>query len=31
MIVTHGELVTIETFLTWRERFEAKLAPEQAK
>lgn len=27
----HGEPVTVETFLAWRERFEAELALERAK
>lgn len=31
IIVPHGEPVTIETFLAWRERFEAELALERAK
>ncbi|KAK6795948.1 hypothetical protein RDI58_009403 [Solanum bulbocastanum] len=31
VIVPHGEAVTIETFLAWRERFEAELALERAK
>lgn len=29
--VPHGEPVTVETFLAWRERFEAELALERAK
>ncbi|KAI3814934.1 hypothetical protein L1987_14583 [Smallanthus sonchifolius] len=31
IIVPHGEPVTLETFLAWRERFEAELALERAK
>ncbi|XP_073115032.1 uncharacterized protein [Elaeis guineensis] len=31
IIVPHGEPVTIDTFLAWRERFEAELALERAK
>ncbi|KAD4585180.1 hypothetical protein E3N88_22781 [Mikania micrantha] len=31
VIVPHGEPVTIDTFLAWRERFEAELALERAK
>uniref|UniRef100_A0A7N0VI09 RWD domain-containing protein n=2 Tax=Kalanchoe fedtschenkoi TaxID=63787 RepID=A0A7N0VI09_KALFE len=31
VIVPHGEPVTVETFLAWRERFEAELALEKAK
>ncbi|CAE5959948.1 unnamed protein product [Arabidopsis lyrata] len=31
VIVPHGEPVTLETFLAWRERFEAELALERAK
>lgn len=31
VIVPHGEAVTVETFLAWRERFEAELALEKAK
>ncbi|XP_021903252.1 RWD domain-containing protein 1 [Carica papaya] len=31
IVVPHGEPVTVETFLTWRERFEAELALERAK
>ncbi|KAJ0986484.1 hypothetical protein J5N97_004840 [Dioscorea zingiberensis] len=31
VIVPHGEPVTIETFIAWRERFEAELALERAK
>lgn len=31
IIVPHGEPVTVETFLAWRERFEAELALERAK
>lgn len=31
IIVPHGEPVTIETFLAWRERVEAELALERAK
>ncbi|MFS7992247.1 putative RWD domain-containing protein [Helianthus anomalus] len=31
IIVPHGEPVTIETFLVWREKFEAELALERAK
>ncbi|XP_031389230.1 RWD domain-containing protein 1 [Punica granatum] len=31
IIVPHGEAVTMETFLAWRERFEAELALERAK
>nr|XP_029119492.1 RWD domain-containing protein 1 isoform X2 [Elaeis guineensis] len=31
IIVPHGEPVTIETFLAWREQFEAELALERAK
>ncbi|KAG6789039.1 hypothetical protein POTOM_005123 [Populus tomentosa] len=31
VIVPHGEPVTVETFLAWRERFEAELALERAK
>ncbi|CAK7356819.1 unnamed protein product [Dovyalis caffra] len=30
VIVPHGEPVTVETFLAWRERFEAELALERA-
>ncbi|XP_076886064.1 protein GIR2-like [Bidens hawaiensis] len=29
--VPHGEPVTVETFLAWRERFEAEIALERAK
>ncbi|PON96109.1 Ubiquitin-fold modifier-conjugating enzyme [Trema orientale] len=31
IIIPHGEPVTTETFLAWRERFEAELALERAK
>ncbi|XP_038981230.1 RWD domain-containing protein 1 [Phoenix dactylifera] len=31
IIVPHGEPVTVETFIAWRERFEAELALERAK
>jgi hypothetical protein len=31
VIVPHGEPVTLETFLAWRERYEAELALERAK
>ncbi|GAB2269292.1 hypothetical protein Dimus_004217 [Dionaea muscipula] len=31
IIIPHGEPVTSETFLAWRERFEAELALERAK
>nr|GEZ29335.1 hypothetical protein [Tanacetum cinerariifolium] len=31
VIVPHGEPVTIDTFLAWRDRFEAELALERAK
>lgn len=31
VIIPHGEPVTVETFLAWRERFEAELALERAK
>lgn len=31
VIIPHGEPVTIDTFLAWRERFEAELALERAK
>ncbi|KAL8458449.1 hypothetical protein ACS0TY_036095 [Phlomoides rotata] len=31
IIVPHGEPVTVETFLAWREKFEAELALERAK
>lgn len=31
IIIPHGEAVTVETFLAWRERFEAELALEKAK
>ncbi|XP_057526619.1 uncharacterized protein LOC130805843 [Amaranthus tricolor] len=31
IIVPHGEPVTVETFLAWRERFEAEMALERAK
>lgn len=31
IIVPHGEPVTIDTFVAWRERFEAELALERAK
>lgn len=31
VIVPHGEPVTVESFLAWRERFEAELALERAK
>ncbi|CAH9132242.1 unnamed protein product [Cuscuta epithymum] len=31
IVVPHGEPVTIETFLAWRERFEAEQALERAK
>ncbi|RWW68206.1 hypothetical protein BHE74_00024286 [Ensete ventricosum] len=31
IIVPHGEPVTVESFLAWRERFEAELALERAK
>ncbi|CAI9114259.1 OLC1v1014937C1 [Oldenlandia corymbosa var. corymbosa] len=31
VIVPHGEPVTVDTFMAWRERFEAELALERAK
>ncbi|MBA0678033.1 hypothetical protein Goari_019399 [Gossypium aridum] len=31
VIIPHGEPVTVDTFLAWRERFEAELALERAK
>ena len=31
VIVPHGEPVTLETFVAWRERYEAELALERAK
>ncbi|KAK4747226.1 hypothetical protein SAY87_026263 [Trapa incisa] len=31
IIIPHGEPVTMDTFLAWRERFEAELALERAK
>nr|XP_043636071.1 RWD domain-containing protein 1 isoform X3 [Erigeron canadensis] len=31
VIVPHGEPVTVDTFLAWRDRFEAELALERAK
>uniref|UniRef100_A0A7C8YNJ0 RWD domain-containing protein n=1 Tax=Opuntia streptacantha TaxID=393608 RepID=A0A7C8YNJ0_OPUST len=31
VIIPHGEPVTVETFLAWRERFEAEIALERAK
>lgn len=31
VVIPHGEPVTVETFLAWRERFEAELALERAK
>lgn len=31
IIIPHGDAVTVETFLAWRERFEAELALERAK
>ncbi|MBS2599839.1 hypothetical protein KFY57_27380, partial [Salmonella enterica subsp. enterica serovar Typhimurium] len=31
VIVPHGEPVTLDTFLAWRERFEAEIALERAK
>lgn len=31
IVVPHGDAVTVETFLAWRERFEAELALERAK
>ncbi|PKA61247.1 hypothetical protein AXF42_Ash006144 [Apostasia shenzhenica] len=31
IVVPHGEPVTFDTFLAWRERFEAELALERAK
>ncbi|KAM7480522.1 hypothetical protein LguiA_028735 [Lonicera macranthoides] len=31
IIIPHGEPVTIDTFVAWRERFEAELALERAK
>ncbi|XP_074285765.1 uncharacterized protein LOC141611187 [Silene latifolia] len=31
VIVPHGEPVTVETFLAWRERYEAEIALERAK
>ncbi|XP_047334542.1 RWD domain-containing protein 1 [Impatiens glandulifera] len=31
IIIPHGEPVTMETFLAWRERYEAELALEKAK
>ncbi|MBA0824683.1 hypothetical protein Goarm_021333, partial [Gossypium armourianum] len=30
VIIPHGEPVTVDTFLAWRERFEAELALERA-
>eukprot|EP00262_Sarcandra_glabra_P008197 TRINITY_DN21512_c0_g1_i1.p1 TRINITY_DN21512_c0_g1~~TRINITY_DN21512_c0_g1_i1.p1 ORF type:complete len:254 (-),score=61.88 TRINITY_DN21512_c0_g1_i1:205-966(-) len=31
IIIPHGEPVTVETFIAWRERFEAELALQRAK
>lgn len=31
IIIPHGDAVTVETFMAWRERFEAELALERAK
>lgn len=31
IVVPHGEPVTVDTFIAWRERFEAELALERAK
>ncbi|GAU27386.1 hypothetical protein TSUD_356210 [Trifolium subterraneum] len=31
IVIPHGEAVTVESFLAWRERFEAELALERAK
>ncbi|KAF5745192.1 RWD domain-containing protein 1 [Tripterygium wilfordii] len=31
VIIPHGEPVTVDTFMAWRERFEAELALERAK
>ncbi|KAL5702636.1 hypothetical protein ACHQM5_027831 [Ranunculus cassubicifolius] len=31
VVIPHGEPVTVDTFLAWRERFEAELALERAK
>lgn len=31
IIVPHGEPVTVETFLAWRQKFEAEMALERAK
>ena len=31
VIIPHGEPVTLETFVAWRERYEAELALERAK
>lgn len=31
IVIPHGEPVTIDTFMVWRERFEAELALERAK
>ncbi|OVA11752.1 RWD domain [Macleaya cordata] len=31
IVIPHGEPVTLETFVAWRERFEAELALERAK
>ncbi|KMZ71910.1 putative Rwd domain-containing protein [Zostera marina] len=31
IIIPHGEAVTVDTFVAWRERFEAELALEKAK
>ncbi|XP_031487368.1 uncharacterized protein LOC116255634 [Nymphaea colorata] len=31
IIIPHGEHVTVETFMAWRDRFEAELALERAK
>lgn len=31
VVIPHGEAVTVESFLAWRERFEAELALERAK
>ncbi|KAF7134464.1 hypothetical protein RHSIM_Rhsim08G0231100 [Rhododendron simsii] len=31
IIIPHGEPVTVDTFIAWRERFEAELALERAK
>ncbi|RZC51669.1 hypothetical protein C5167_020098 [Papaver somniferum] len=31
VIIPHGDAVTVQTFVAWRERFEAELALERAK